>query len=156
MLSSHQRVLAACQFRRPDRIPHVESFWEYPESWRRHLGDPEDLTDVTIWYPEEAPFPSRAGRLKEEAGYVYEVDAWGRTVRRRHGAFFVETLTVSLPDGVDPQELAFESPGLDSRYLTGKAEPSVTFSNAAEAASALEKDKRRHCVFGKTGGPYLR
>ena len=156
MTTSRERVLTACAFRRPDRIPRFDSFWEFPDSWRRRFGSREDLTDISIWYPDETPFPTRARHLKEENGYVYEVDAWGRTVRRRPGAFFVETLEVPIPEGTDPDAVRFDPPEMDSRYLTGKMDPSVTFPDAQSLEQALEADKRRHCVFGKTGGPYLR
>jgi len=156
MMTSQERVLAACEFRSPDRIPRFDSFWEFPESWRKRLGDPADLTDIAIWYPDETPFPTRARFLKEEGGYIYEVDGWGRTIRRRRDAFFVETLAVAIPEGVDPGSVRFDPPELDQRYLTGRADPSVTFENAAQAEKALGVDKDRYCVFGKTGGPYLR
>jgi uroporphyrinogen-III decarboxylase len=151
-----QRVLQACAFERPDQIPCFDSFWEFPATWRERWGDPSALSDVAIWYPDETPFPSRARRLKEEAGYIYEIDSWGRTVRRRADAFFVETLDVAIPEGTDPAAIEFDPPELESRYLTGKADPSVTFASAEQMREALAFDKQRHCVFGKTGGPYLR
>jgi uroporphyrinogen-III decarboxylase len=154
--ASEDRVLRACAFRRPDRIPSFDSFWEFPQSWRERLGDPAGLTDVAIWYPDETPLPSRVRPLKEEQGYVYEIDGWGRTVRHRAGAFFVETLEVAIPEGVDPAAVEFDPPELDARYLTGRADPSVTFPGEAEMRRALGDAKGRHCVFGKTGGPYLR
>jgi uroporphyrinogen decarboxylase len=155
-MTPRERVLAACQFRRPDRIPRFESFWEYPDSWQKRLGDRDALTDIVIWYPDETPFPTRTRRLKEEGGYVYEVDAWGRAVRRREGAYFVETLESAVQEGADLDAIVFDSPSLDFRYLTGKMDPSVTFGSPAKMQEALRRDKAGHCVFGKTGGPYLR
>jgi uroporphyrinogen decarboxylase len=154
--TSHDRVLTACAFRQPDRIPRFESFWQYPDTWQARLGDREGLTDVVIWYPDETPFPSRARPLGEEKGYVIEADAWGRITRRCPGAFFVETLQAAISQPADLDRLEFDSPHLDSRYLTGKMDPSVTHPNEAVMRQALADDKARHCVFGKTGGPYLR
>ena len=105
--------------------------------------------------PTRRRFP-RAAELQRADGYIYERDGWGRTIRRRENAFFTETLAAALPAGADPEQLRFDPPELDSRYLTGKADPSVTFADAAAAQQALTDDHRRHCVFGKTGGPYLR
>ena len=155
-MNSQQRVLTAFDFHRPDRIPCFDSFWEYPDAWRQRLGDPGELTDIAIWYPDETPFPTQVAELDRRDGYIYERDGWGRTVRRRENAFFVETLAAAIPAGADPAQLRFDPPELDSRYLTGKADPSVTFADAAAAGQALADDRRRHCVFGKTGGPYLR
>lgn len=156
MDSSHDRVLTACEFRRPDRIPRFDTFWQFPESWRQRFGDPEDLTDIAIWYPDESPFPTRARHLRTEGDYVYQIDGWGRTIRHRQDAFFFETLAVAMPEGTDLDAIRFDPPELETRYLTGKMDPSVTFANCREVERALQEDKRRHCVFGKTGGPYLR
>jgi len=156
MPSSCERVLAACAFTRPDRIPRFETFWEFPPSWRARLGDPEGLSDVAIWYPDETPFPTRARRLKEEDGYMWEIDGWGRTTRRREDAYFVETLEVALREPADVDRVRFDSPQADERFLTGRADPSVRFENPAAVQEALAEAKKQHCVFGKTGGPYLR
>jgi hypothetical protein len=147
-MNAKERVLAACAFRRPDRIPTFDTFWEFPEPWREPLGDPEDLSDIAIWVPEEAPFPSRARPLKEAGGWIYELDSYGRTVRRRRNAYFVETLAVAIPPGTDPESVPFDPPDLEARYLLGKSR--------AELDAALARAKVKHCVFAKTGGPYLR
>jgi hypothetical protein len=148
-MTSHERVAAACGFRRPDRIPRWDSFWEYPESWRERFGEAEGLTDVAIWYPDETPFPTRARPLKQESGWVYEVDGWGRTIRRKPNAYFVETLEVALPPGRNPESMQFDPPELDTRYLQG-------YRDESETQAALQRAKRTHCVFAKTGGPFLR
>lgn len=147
-MTSQERVLAACAFRRPDRIPRFDSFWAYPDVWRARLGDPADLTDIVIWYPDETPFPSHARALRAEDGWVYEADGWGRITRRRPNGYFSETLEVAIPAGVDPDTVEFESPERDLRYERATCEQ-------ASSAGALE-GKMRHCIFGKTGGPYLR
>jgi hypothetical protein len=154
--SAFDRVLAACRFQPPDRIPRFDSFWEFPETWRQRLGDPAALSDVAIWYPDETPFPTSARPIKEEGGYFYERDAWGRTIRRKPGAYFVETLQAAVGGPADLDRLAFDSPELDARYLTGKADPQSTWPDRAAMAEALRQDKARHCIFAKTGGPYLR
>lgn len=156
MLTSHHRVLAACGFQRPDRIPRFESFWDFPPSWRERLDDPEMLSDVAIWYPDETLLPSRARRLREEGGTIWEVDGWGRTIRRREDAFFVETLDVAVREPADLERVQFDSPADDDRYLVGKADPSVRFEDLTSFEQALAHAKRQQCVFGKTGGPYLR
>jgi hypothetical protein len=146
---SKQRVLTACRFERPDRIPCFDSFWEFPDAWRRRLGSPEDLTDVVVWYPDEGTFPTRARRVKEEKGWRCEIDSWGRTLRRRSGAYFYETLEVPMPVEVDVDSVRFDPPGLDQRF-------SRNMNRDDEPEAVLEQARRRFCVFGKTGGPYLR
>ncbi len=148
-MTSNERVLNACRFQRPDRIPVFDSFWSYPDSWRERLGDPASLTDIAIWCPSEGAFSTREKTLKTEGGWIYAIDSWGRTVRSQPGCYFTETLRAPLEDGVDIDAVHFDSPELDSRYLQGQA-------TLEEAAAVLERDKQRHCVFGKTGGPYLR
>ena len=149
MMTSPERVSAAFEFRRPFRIPRWDAFWEFPDSWRARLGPPEGLTDIDMWIPDETPFPSRVRKLKEEGGWIYEVNGWGQTVRRREGAYFCEYLDVAIPEGTDIDSVEFESPALDARYSHG-------IEDDAERDRALEAAKQRHFLIGKTGGPYLR
>jgi len=148
-MTSEQRVLTACAFRRPDRIPRFDPFWEFPESWREAVGSPEEFNDIRILWADESPFPSKARLIKEEGEYTYRADSWGRLIRGRKGAYFHEILQVPGPEGTDPTALEFEPPETDSRYLLG-------YAAEDERDRAVEALKRRYCVFGKTGGPYLR
>jgi len=148
-VTSRERVLAACAHRAPDRIPRFDGFWQFPDAWRGRFGPAEELTDIEIWVPEEGTFPTRAGRLREVDGWVYEVSSWGATQRSRAGTFFSETVEVPIPVGVDPDSVVFDPPELEARFLRGCA-------SVGEAAELLARAKGRHCVFGKTGGPYLR
>jgi uroporphyrinogen decarboxylase len=143
-MNSQERVLAACRFETPDRIPRHEPFWNYTKEWEDRFGPLEDLMDTGVWAANESPFPSRARVIKEENGWIYQVDGWGQTTRHSPDAFFSETLEVAAPEGVDIDKIEFESPLLDSRYMIGLS--------AQEMAQA----KERQCVFAKTGGPYLR
>jgi uroporphyrinogen decarboxylase len=148
-LTAQERVLRTCAFQRPDRIPRFDSFWEYPDSWQARLGPLEGLTDIAIWVPDETTFPTRVCQLKEEGGWIYEVEGWGRVTRRRPDAYFVETLEVPIPDGTDPDSVEFDSPALETRYLQGQ-------NDWAGLQALLARAKQQHCMFGKTGGPYLR
>jgi uroporphyrinogen-III decarboxylase len=148
-ISAHDRVLAAFEFRTPDRVPRFDTFWVYPDTWRQRFGPPELLTDMEIWVPDESMYPTRARRVKEEDGWIYEVEPWGALIRRRPGGYFTETLEVPVPEGTDPDDVHFDDPLLESRYLQGAASETETLRLLAEA-------KRIHCIFGKTGGPYLR
>jgi uroporphyrinogen decarboxylase len=148
-MTSHERTLAACAFRRPDRIPKIEKFWKYPPEWKARFGPQGELTDVVIWTPKEEPFLSRRRALREEGGWIYEVDAWGRAVRRKADGYFVETMDVPIPAGTDPDSVEFDDPLAAARYLAGA-------ENEMGIGSKLDVAKARHCVFAKTGGPYLR
>ena len=120
-MNAQELVLTACEFRKPERIPRFDSFWEYPQAWRERLGPPEDLTDVEIWVPDETTFPTRARNLRRTGGWVYEVDGWGRTIRQKPGSYFSETLEVPIPVETDPDSVAFDSPSYDARYQQGCA-----------------------------------
>lgn len=148
-MNSRELVLTACAFHKPEHIPRFDGFWEYPDTWRERLGPPEDLTDVEIWVPDETTFPTRAQPLKKSGGWTYEVDGWGRTIRHKPGSYFVETLEVPLPVSIDPDTITFDPLAYEPRYLQGCA-------NEQEMLALLARARQRHCVFGKTGGPYLR
>jgi uroporphyrinogen decarboxylase len=147
-MTSEKRVLTAFQFNPPDCIPRFDSFWEFPQAWADRLGPVEDLSDISIWVPDEGTFPTRVHTIKEENGWAYRVDSWGRTIRRKKGAYFAETLEVPIPAGKDPASVEFDGPWLDMRYRKADTDGGTR--------EALQKDKERYCVFGKTGGPYLR
>lgn len=137
-MTSRERVLAAFDFQPPDRIPRFDSFWDLPEDWIRRLGPAEQLSEIAIRVPDEGTLPSRARVLRRDGDWTCRVDSWGRTVRERSGSYFSETIDVPIPEGVDPDSVDFEPPELDSRYETRETAPET------------------QCVFGKTGGPYLR
>ena len=148
-MTSQERVLTACAFKAPDRIPRFDIFWEFPDSWREKLGPPEKLTDIEIWVGDEATFPRRVRHIKEENGWIYEVDGWGRTIRRKADAYFVEVLEVPIPEGSDVDSVQFDPPDFNFRYMRGQRDQSGL-------DSLLRNTKRQRCIFGKTGGPYLR
>ena len=76
------------------------------------------------------------------------MDCWGRTIREKADTYFVETLEVVIPYGTDPDSVQFDPPDLDERYLKAESEE--------QTVRNLQQDKANYCVFGKTGGPYLR
>ncbi|MBN1352262.1 hypothetical protein JXJ21_22890 [candidate division KSB1 bacterium] len=147
--TSAKRVLTACEFCQPDRIPRFDNFWEFPRSWQRRLGPEESLSDIAIWVPDETPFPSRARSLEEQDGWLYEIDGWGRTIRRKRDAYFSEILEVAFASTKQIEDAEFDPPGEQSRYLQG-------CSTEEAIQRKLKQAKQNFCVFGKTGGPYLR
>jgi len=138
-MTSKERVLAAYSFKRPDRIPRFDGFWEFPGEWRERLGNPGELADIDIWCPDEGAFPTRARIIEEKGGETIAVGNWGVTIRTRKDTYFCETLEVPIPPGTDPDDVEFDPPDLDSRY-----------------GGKRDARSESRCVFGKTGGPYLR
>lgn len=149
-MDSRQRVLAALDHRRPDRIPTFDSFWdEFRQLCVSELSLPADVdlnehfgTDIRIAIADETPFPSTARMLSDDGHGRVDRDGWGRTLRSVHGAFFTEELAVAVAERPDLDRLEFESPQLERRYA------------GFERNVAAWRD--RYCVFCKTGGPYLR
>ena len=147
-MTSAERVTTAFQFKPPDRIPRFDSFWEFSEEWAQRFGSVEDMNDICVWTPDEGTFPTRARKLKEENGWEYSVDYWGRTIREKPDTYFVETLEVPIPSGTDPDSVQFDPPDLDDRYLKAGTEE--------QTLASLQRDKDTYYVVGTTGGPYLR
>lgn len=147
-MTSAEQVLAAFAFKAPDRIPRFDNFWSYPEEWENRFGTIEELSDISIWCPDEGAFPIRKKHIKEDDIWAYNTDSWGRTSRGHKDAYFVETLEVPIPPGTDPDKVKFDPPDMASRYRIHGSE--------SETSKELKKNKKRYCVFGKTGGPYLR
>ncbi|MCX6925145.1 MAG: hypothetical protein NT154_18315 [Verrucomicrobia bacterium] len=120
-----------------------------PSEWTARLGPTEEFTDVAIRVPLEGTFVTRRRLLSESQGWRCSVDEWGRTLRSRDDAYFYEVLEAPLASARALDTVQFDPPDLDERFLLGQA-------NLAEAQVALSRDQKRFCVFGKTGGPYLR
>ncbi|OGV65143.1 MAG: hypothetical protein A3K19_15865 [Lentisphaerae bacterium RIFOXYB12_FULL_65_16] len=147
-MTSTERVTAAFSFQQPDRIPRYDGFWGYTKEWEARFGHQAALTDMLEWVPLEGTFPTRMRQVKEEGGWIYEIDQWGRLIRRQVGSYFAETLEVPMPPGTDPDTVTFDPPELDLRYLKAASE--------LETVHALDAAKEKYFVVGKTGGPYLR
>ena len=116
-MNSEERVLTAFRFQRPDKIPVMGDFWSFPPEWEARFGDPGLLTDTRLYVPVEGAFSLNARLLKEEGGWNYTRDNWGRLVRNRGDAYFSETMESPLEGSVDLKSVVFDSPFLDSRYL---------------------------------------
>ncbi len=79
--------MTALNFQTPDRIPtSYEFFWsEFIVKWRKKKGISSEV-DINDWYgsdiiievADETFFPSQRKLLKEENGYIFQNDGWGR------------------------------------------------------------------------------
>jgi len=149
-MTSKERVMAAMEWRRPDRMPIFDSFWpEYREVWQRAKSTDEYPSladfygiDVQICVPDETPYPSRVRRLDASGGESRRRDGYGRLLRAVSGAYFTETLEVPIQTHRDLDTNPFDPVEDDARY--------VRFMDVVRAG----RDKR--CCFCKVGGPYLR
>lgn len=147
-MTSKERVLAAFEFRPPDRVPRFDDFWDTPPALVERFGPLHELTDISIWVPNEGPFATRARVVERTDEHVIRVDSYGRTLRQKTGVYFSEVIEVSIPEGADPDTIEFDPPDLPERFQRGRSE--------SVASDDLAADKARYCVFGKTGGPFLR
>ena len=148
-MNARERVRAALDFQRPDRVPIYTQFWpEFEEAWRleKDLGRDARIedhyhVDVDRVIPDETPFPSQSEVLEQADGVVLVRDGWGALQRHRASAKFYETVAVALPDKRELPRLAFESPTLASRFPEG---------------TEVDALRERRFVFVKIGGPYQR
>jgi len=150
-VNSYERVLKAINFEAPDCIPRFDGFWpEFTTKWRRVKGldetaQPADYyrIDLAVCVGDESFFPSYAKTVDRSGEYVVQQDGWGRTVRRKEGGFFEETVDSLLQRKANLDRLEFESASLDSRYDSFMRD--------------VEQHRRRdRAVFVKIGGVYIR
>ena len=149
-MSGHERVLAALNFKEPDRVPRWFNFWpEFRQAWERQKGaQPDDAileyygTDMMVVVANETAWPLCAGLVEKSGQEAIHRSGWGVVARTRHGAKFSESIETAVPRRVDPHSLRFDDPLLDVRY-----------QKAGEKAAAY---RHKLAVFCKTGGPYLR
>jgi len=126
----------------------MDNFWSFPPEWKDRFGDQGLLSDVGLFVPEEGALASNARPIKEEDGWKYAQDEWGRLLRNRGDAYFVETMKCPLEGDVDLKSVVFDPPSLDRRYYFGKTKKQFDDFIAGQ--------KSKYCLFIKTGGPYLR
>jgi uroporphyrinogen decarboxylase len=149
-MTSRERVMTALDFRPPDRIPLFDSYWaEFVAAWRAAKGFGEEVdirdhygVDISIAVGDETICPSRAEVLEQTADYTVQRDGWGRVIRSVRGAYFYEQVANAVDEPRDLDGLAFDSPGLGSRY--------------AGLDARMPSLKERFCVFAKVGGPFIR
>ena len=156
-MTSAERVMAAIEFRTPDRLPRWDNFsmvdgWgvEFVQRWREWKGQdkgvhPADYygIDVSMSMAEEGAFFQSSGLVRREGQYEIFRDSWGNLVRKRPGAYFAEAIQNVLDDPVQLDGLQFDSPRDDLRYN--------------EYVRKVEAERRAgRLAFTKIGGIYCR
>lgn len=151
-MTSKERVMAAIEHRRPDRLPVWDGccFPGFVSAWQKKYGfagtDPLDFysNDVSVHVADECFYPSERRVLYENGGSTVLLDGWGRTVRTAGDGYFSETIETKLAYKGQLDRIPFESPENESRY------PESFLDGVAEA------EKKGRCVFAKVGGIYIR
>ncbi|MBN2452222.1 MAG: hypothetical protein JXR77_17685 [Lentisphaeria bacterium] len=148
-MTNQERVMAALRFERPDYLPMIASFWpEFTERWRRaHPGVNASIADfydvaVKVIVGDETPYGSQAATLGYENGYEIRRDGWGRTIRVRPDAYFMQQIDNAYAADGTLKYGDFDPPDLPRRY------------GAYDAV--MDQLRRDYCVFAKTGGPFIR
>ena len=144
-------VKQALSFTPPDRLPVFESFWpEWERKWREERSIPDGLSaedhfgnDISICVGQESLFSTQIGEVKQENGFIYRNDGWGRVIRTQPGSYFSETVERVLRNPRDLDGLVFDSPTLESRY--------------ASLASQVDRARAKgRAAFVKIGGVFIR
>ena len=148
-MTNKERVMAALNFERPDYMPMYLSFWpEFTDLWTQaHPGVDRAIDDyygvaVKVVVGDETPYMSKACILRQEDGYEIRRDGWGRTIRVRPDAYFMQQVDNAYDADGRLKYGEFDPPDLPARYAGGDA--------------GMERLKRDYCVFAKTGGPFIR
>lgn len=148
-MTNQDRVMAALNFRPPDYMPAYMHFWpEFADPWKQahpSVGvSIDDFYDVAVKVivGNETPYMSKACTLRHEHGYEIRRDGWGRTIRVRPDAYFMEQIDNAYDANGNLKYGDFDPPDLPARY--------------AAYDGVMERLKRDYCVFAKTGGPFIR
>jgi len=148
-MTSKERIIKTLNFEKPDRIGRHHLYWEeFEDNFKKEKGmDEANLDDyfredIYILYPDEGPFPSKeCSCLKMDGNSIYQRDTWGRIIRKKNNAKFIEVVETELKDKSDIDRMAFEPADIESRY-----------SNIPD----INQLKQRYCVFLKIGGFFQR
>ncbi|MBM3497504.1 MAG: hypothetical protein FJX74_02430 [Armatimonadetes bacterium] len=149
-MTAKDRVMAALDFRPPDRLPLYDGYWpEFAAAWReaKGLGPDADIldyygVDVEIAVGDEGLSPGGAATLEETDRHVIRRDSWGRVIRTVPGGYFYEQLESAVSRPADLERLSIDPPDAALRYVG--------------LDDRMAADKQRFCVFAKVGGPFIR
>ncbi len=152
-MTSTQRVMAAIEFRTPDRLPRWDSldiFGDFTQRWRKWKGLPDANPldyygmDIVQTMCDEGPFFSESRAIGRDGEYEIFRDTWGRIYKHRgDNISFMEVTSAPLDDTSNLDRLVFEPVDDERRY--GKYVERV----AAERAAG-------RLAFSKVGGIYNR
>lgn len=151
-MNSHERVMAALRFERPDKVPIWQPSYQraFAERWRKDLGLSEEahpLThyrhDTAILIGDESYFPSQKKVLRQDGKETVANNGWGCVVRTLGDGYFQHALSRALDKPGDLAKLEFE-PALAPLRFQG-------LDAQVEAARCGGK-----CAFAKIGGIYNR
>ena len=153
-MTSVERVQAAIEFKRPDRLPrwdNFETFGDFSDRWRAWKGFGKEVApkeyygiDCSMNAFDEGPFYSRSRDLRQEGEWEVFFDSWGRTIRHKPGeTYFLETIETVLEAKTDLDKLVFDASDEEARY-----ESYVTNVETERAAGRM--------AFSKVGGIYCR
>ena len=153
-MTAEERVRAAMNFERPDRVPYWDSPWDrFVPAWQRFMNVapevlPQDYyhSDILMPVPAEEQFwVTERRKLAVTDEYEIVNDGWGREVRigRDNGVYFSETLRRDARSMADLLDRDFDSPLLSCRY-----------EHLADFVAGERKAQRP--VFAKIGGLYCR
>lgn len=124
-MTSRERLIAALNHCRPDRLPRYEIFFKsFIDSWRatKKLPEGADIREYyrvdvpTVLADQRGPF-TREEFTRETGGDVYYVrDSWGRLQKCLHNAAFFEVLETAIGKKSDVDRLVFEDPSLSDEW----------------------------------------
>jgi Uroporphyrinogen-III decarboxylase len=126
-MNARERVISAFNFKKADRLPRYEIFLpDFIAGWRKKHGGLKDISiyeyykkiDIgTVLHDQYGPFHLEQKTEKVEGNALYERDSWGRLLLRKKDAFFEKELEVAISEKVKIDDMVFESPQLEERFL---------------------------------------
>ena len=149
-MTSKERVMAALDGRRPDRLPLYDGYWaEFRNEWAKEKGFGPEVSitdhygvDIQICVADETPYPSRVRETSREGRETLAWDGYGRLVRSLTGAYFREYSRHPIQTPEDLIRNPFDPVEADERYQG--------------FLKVVENNRDVRCCFCKVGGPYLR
>jgi uroporphyrinogen decarboxylase len=143
-------VREAMSFEMPNRLPVFEgSFWSgfveasTEQAVRERTVQDKYPSDLAVCVAREEFFPTRVREIARRGSDLLRDDGWGRLIRTKSDAFFVEPVERLLDDPRKLDAIEFDPPELDMRYT-------------AFAADVVQQREAGKPVFVKIGGPFIR
>lgn len=118
-MTPQERVMAALNHVRPDRIPRYDIlFKSFTDNWRAAGNRPPDADPAAhyrldiprLFADQSGPFRSRVAPDRREGRFILSRDTWGRTIRRLADSGFSEVVSTIMPERADLDRIEFDAP----------------------------------------------
>lgn len=158
-----ERVMKALNYKKPDRVPITEWFWdEFVEKWKveKELDNYVDIykyydLDLKIISPNMDPKIESCQIIEKTDKYVIFKSGFGCSVKKNYSSPLPQFFDFSIKSPQEYKNFFFEDPDDERRYK-GERRDIISGDGITPQCSFdedIDKNKDRFCIFGSICAP---